>query len=130
MLIFLLLTIISWFAGNCVLLLFFQMIQPGEALDIVFKWQKMLERLYGGSAAQRLLGKALGDCQKCFAFWFMPLWFAVYYGLSKLLTGSWITDFSPKYDFWVVLIWYCIYHSTGAITGAWTLFKFGKKDGM
>ena len=133
-LVYLLSTIIVWLAGNFILKIFFQMIQKGEALDIVFGWQKMLEKLYGGNQFKQLLGKALGDCEKCFAFWFMPLWFSVYYFLSTQILGLWITDFMHSYStgkwFFINTLWYCIFHSVGATSGLWVLLLKNKKNGL
>lgn len=131
MLAFLIYTMIMWFAGNCILTLFFQMIQPDEALDLLLGWQKMLARLYQGNTRRQLLGKALGDCARCTAFWFMPMWFVVYAVLAGPITGVWITDACTTTAGKIVVnvVWYCVFHSVGAFTGVWGLLKV-KKDGV
>lgn len=62
--------------------LFFIMIAEGGALDVVFGWQDMLGRLYGGNKFQKLLGKALGDCKQCTSFWMAVPWFFTYWSFS------------------------------------------------
>lgn len=112
MLIFLLYSIIFLIAGGCSLWVFNQMIQPDGALDVVFGWQKMLAKLYNGGKWEQLLGKALGDCPQCMAFWFMPVWYGVYVVFMNVAIGYWITDTIVGN-----IIWYVVFHSIGAVAG-------------
>lgn len=118
---FLIYTLIMWFAGNCILKIFQQMTADGGALDVVFGWQKMLAKLYSGGKWAQLLGKALGDCPVCTAFWFMPFWFVVYYFMAPIfvewpITGGWN------------IVWYFVFHSIGAVVGGIVLLvKLRKK---
>lgn len=57
------------------------------AFDVLFGWQKMLDHLYNGSPGRQLLGKALGDCAMCFAFWISPLCFVLHFGVTWGLIG-------------------------------------------
>ena len=135
MILFIIISVIFCLAATCMLKWFFTMIQPEGALDIAFGWQKMLQRLYNGSKWQQLRGKALGDCQMCTCFWFMPLWFAFYYIFSKLIVHYWITDalHVPNiFIYWlgvclVNLSWYACFHSIGAMVGLVTLNKIFNK---
>lgn len=130
MLTFLLYTLIMWLAGNCILYLFMQMIQPEGALDVVFGWQKMLAKLYESpSKGKQLLGKALGDCQMCTAFWFMPVWFCLYWLLSRLVIHYFITDEVQAIGWKVVVffVWYMVFHAVGAMSGLLALIKFKRK---
>jgi hypothetical protein len=132
---FILYTICFWFAGACVLKYFFFMIQPEGALDLVFGWQNMLKKLYNGNKASQLLGKALGDCQMCTSFWFMPAWYGCYYLFCHWVLHHWVTDTIDTAGwYWtkvslVNVIWYYVFHSIGAFTGLVTITKIltGKK---
>lgn len=121
---FLLYTAIMWFAGNCILKLYFTAIQPGQLFDQIFNWQTMLANLYGSEKAwKNNLGKALGDCPHCFAFWFMPMWF-ILYALLGLNLNIWVITGIG----WNIL-WYFVFHSIGAIVGlSFILTK--KKNGV
>lgn len=114
-------TIIMWCAGNAILKLFHIMIQPGQILDMLLGWQKMLKRLYAGSTRQQLLEKMLGGCEHCTAFWFMPMWYIVYWLMSKNVLHYWISD-----NILVNIVWYVVFHSIGAVTGVFVL-AFKKK---
>lgn len=83
--------ILFFIAGPCALKWFEFLIQPRGAFDILFGYQLMLGKLYNGSQAQQLLGKALGDCQRCMSFWFGGIWFFVFYGFCNLVLHSWVT---------------------------------------
>lgn len=122
---FLLYTAIFMVAGLCILSTFYAMQAEGGALDVVFGWQKMLNRLYNGNKAQQLLGKALGDCQQCTSFWFMFLWFFAYWGFCRLVLGWYITDVAGWW-LWkgiIGFIWYSVFHSIGAVSGLFSLLK-------
>lgn len=123
---FLLLTMIFWFAGMCILDLFFKMIQPDGLLDVTFGWQKMLEHLYSASKPLQLLGKALGDCRMCTAFWFMPIWFTLYVLSTSMLLHWWISDMVHAIVLKIMLniIWYIVFHSIGAVVGRISLFTY------
>jgi len=135
MLIYLILTLLFLIGGACMLWWFFAMIQRGGALDIVFGWQDMLERLYNGTKAQQLLGNALGDCKKCTSFWFMPVWFCCYYLICKFVFHGWITDLIVIDNICaysavvciVNIVWYAIFHSIGGMIGLLYLNKLFDK---
>jgi hypothetical protein len=130
MLIFLLWTIIFWMAGNCVLKIFYIAIQEGQMLDLLFGWQKMLANLYGSKQQwKNLLGKALGDCEMCTAFWFMPAWYALYWLMSKIVLHQFITDRVEHLlsKVLVGVVWYLVFHSIGAICGLLSLTKLKDK---
>lgn len=105
-----------WFAGVCILKVFMQMIAPDGALDVVFGYQKLLGKLYSGNKFEQLLGKAIGDCQMCTAFWFMPVWYAAYAFVSNTVLDYWISS-----NILVNIIWYFVFHSIGAVIGAFIL---------
>lgn len=134
LLIFIILTALFVFAGNATLNTLFKMIQPDGALDIMFGWQKKLDRWYGkaakGSKRYRWLHDALGGCAMCTSFWFMPLWFAVYYLFTKLTIGWFITDIVSHWlaKIFVFVVWYWIIHMVGAMTGLFFLTR--KKNGQ
>lgn len=70
MLIFFLYTVFYLIGLSCGIKIFHLSIQPEQALDMIFGWQKMLNYLYESqSKLKNLLGKALGDCEKCMSFW-------------------------------------------------------------
>jgi hypothetical protein len=117
---FLILTVIFWYAGNCILRLFFAMIQPDAMLDRVFGYRKLLDRLYGAENKYlRSLGDALGNCQLCISFWFMPLWFICYWIFTRISLDWFITDKAESIagKIFIGLIWYMAFHAIGAITG-------------
>jgi len=123
MLIFILYTLIFWFAGNCILRIFHFAIQPEQALDMIFGWQRMLNNLYeSNNKALNLLGKALGDCQMCMSFWFMILWYWAYFFTIRSL-GLWPFD-----GILTNIIWYIAFHSIGTVAGLFILgIKLKKK---
>lgn len=125
---FLIVTVLFWLAGSCILKLFFFMIQQGGALDVVFGWQRMLNRLFNGNRRQQLLGKALGDCQMCTSFWFMPFWFICYYFFCKVVMHHWVTDSVSGSFYWpkvigINILWYWLFHAIGAMVGLVGLTK-------
>lgn len=127
---FIIISLLFLIAGNAMLKIFFEMIQSGGALDIVFGWQKMLERLYGSTKKwKQLLGKALGDCERCTAFWFMPFWFICYYAFSNLVLHRWITTGLDA--IWAIClinwIWLSLFWSIGAQWGLLFLLYKRKK---
>lgn len=131
MILFLLISAIFCASASCALWWFFAMIRPDGALDIVFDWQAMLQRLYNGSKWQQLRGKALGDCHMCTCFWFMPLWFILYYAFSRLVVHCWITDSIESCNpilYWLAvsvinITWYACFHCLGAMIGFATINK-------
>lgn len=116
---FLLYTLLFIAASNFSLRILWEMIQPEGALDQVLGWQKLLARLYRGNKAQQLLGKALGDCERCMSFWYMPMWFVFYYLFSKNVMQVWITDGleGNAAIFFVNWLWLAVFWSIGATTG-------------
>lgn len=135
---FILLTISSITAGNIILKIFYEMIQSGGGLDIVFHWQKMLENFYAkganGNKFYMWLEKALGGCERCTSFWFMPIWFMCYYLVSKCVFHVWITDFITISGFWkcpLIVItnwfWYSLFHAIGSQGGFYILTKLFKR---
>lgn len=115
-------TIIMWLAGNCIAQLYFTAIQKGQVFDELFGWQDMLADLYASEKKwKNYLGKALGDCQICFAFWFMPFWYMLYVSMGTTL-GIW----AIKGIGWNIA-WYFIFHSIGAIFGLLFIIKRQKK---
>lgn len=113
-------------AGLCWLRLFAIMIAPGQVFDMLFNWQDMLTRLYQSPKKwKNLLGKALGDCEVCTAYWFQPIWFAAYYVFCRLALHYFITD---EVGGWagkiaVGLLWYLVFHGIGAVGGMLTLVR-------
>jgi len=138
MLTFLLLTIMFLLAGNGIVKIFFEMIQDGGALDVVFGWQKILKKLYAKeSKVAHLLESMLGGCKRCFSFWFMPTWFLFYCITSKYAFHIWITDLITHSGFWHWVIicltnwtWYCMFHALGAEGGYFILTKFKNKSNV
>src|SRR5690606_28181774 len=63
--------------------------REGGAFDILFNWQDMLDKLYKGSPGKQLLGKALGDCGVCFAFWLGPICYVLHYIIAGGVMASW-----------------------------------------
>ncbi len=130
MLIFILITIMFLIAGNGIVKIFFEMIRPGGALDVVFKWQKMLNKLYAKQTkVSLLLENALGGCERCFTFWFMPFWFICYFIVTRFAFHVWITDWcnSLLISILINIIWYGVFHILGAMCG-FLLLKLTKKD--
>lgn len=130
MLEFLIITILFIAAGIGALSIFYAMIQEGGALDLVFGWQKMLDRLYRSEKkSARLLENALGGCQRCTAFWFMPVWYLCYALVSKCAFHVWITSRVHNWALVIIInvIWYALYHIIGAMAGYKALLKFFKK---
>lgn len=68
--VYLLMSIFSIIAAGAITRTFWLFTREGGALDIVFRWQYLLDWLYKGGTARQLLGKALGDCNMCTSFWF------------------------------------------------------------
>lgn len=127
---YLIYTILFLAGGSMALKLFFTMIQTGNALDVVFKWQKMLAWLYGGNKFMQLAGKALGDCAQCTAFWFMPWWFFLYWKFSYLLFDYYPTQGIDSW-FWKIAFhaaWYVVIHAIGATLGFAVLMYKSKKE--
>lgn len=123
-------TFIMWLAGYAVLRLFYMLIAPDGAFDVLFGWQAMLRRLYGHpNRNMNLLGKALGDCHICTAFWFMPLWYGVYCLTSHLLLNFWISTpvESLGGKIFINIIWYIVFHAIGAMGGFISLIRFSFK---
>ncbi len=121
-----------WLAGYASLWLFYKLIAPDGAFDVLFHWQDMLKRLYASpNRNMNLLGKALGDCHICTAFWFMPMWFAIYCISSNLLLHFWIsTPVDSLFGkIFINIIWYIVFHAVGAMGGFITLLRtsFKKK---
>lgn len=116
---FLLYTVLFIAAGNFSLRILYEMVQPEGALDQLLGWQKLLAKLYGGNKAQQLLGKALGDCERCMSFWYMPAWYIFYYLFCKHVMGMWITDgiSSGLACFFLNWLWLAVFWSVGATTG-------------
>lgn len=111
MLIFISIGIIFILAQGGFMFFFFRMISHGGMLDVIFGWQKMLDKLYGSKLY--LLGKALGNCELCTCFWwalpsfFMFRWFTInsgYYpniGLACSITVMWV--------FWCIAAFFSYY---------------------
>lgn len=135
---FLITTVLFIIAGNGIVKIFFEMIQDGGALDVLFGWQKMLAKLYAKEKkTSQLLEKMLGGCERCFSFWFMPTWFFTYCLTSKYAFHMWVTDAITHSGFWhwalicfVNWTWYCLFHAVGAQGGYFLLSKFKKKSNV
>src|ERR1700761_4547425 len=115
MLIFLLYTIMFWFAGNCLLKIFHFAIQPGQILDKAFHWQNMLNDMYGSKKSwKHNLGKALGDCEMCMSFWGMFLWYWCYFIFLHTL-GAWYLGNIENIGLNILcnIIWYILFQSIG-----------------
>lgn len=127
---FLLLTVFFAVAQMAALWLFHRMIAPGGMFDILFGWQKMLERLYGGKTWQQLLGKALGDCEMCTAFWFQVPWYVLYFLFCRLTIDYFPTDHTQYAVVKVVifLAWMIPFNSVNAITGMMSLIRAKRKS--
>lgn len=135
---FTILTILFWIGGIAIFRLIMDTIKTDAPIDIAWKYltgrtyQKMLQDLYGSNnKAKNNLGKALGDCEMCASFWFMPFWFAIYYACSKLLVHLWVTDClmrSNTFIYWVEVyfinvIWGAIFISVGAVSSRLLISK-------
>lgn len=81
MLIFFFVTMLFIFGQGGFMFFFFKMTAVNGMLDILFKWQTMLDKLYGSKyIAFQLLGKALGNCDLCSCFWWsLPSFFMLKY---------------------------------------------------
>jgi len=88
-----------------------------------------LAKLYRGTKGQQLLGKALGDCERCMSFWFMPMWFIFYYLFCEHVMGIWITDRvdTTVAAFFLNWLWFAVFQSIGATTGFFVLMLKNKK---
>lgn len=102
---FIVFTIIFLLAHGAFMDTFFNMIAPNGMLDITLKWQRMLERLYNSEhIAFNLLGKALGDCERCACFWAGGLWTAMYY-LCVSALGFWQIESTVANIIWLWVVW-------------------------
>lgn len=142
LLIFILITILFLLAENALLRIFYAMIQEDGPIDVLWKfltgksYQDMLKDLYGSQKKwKNNLGKALGDCEMCVAYWFVPMWFFCYYLICRLVVHYWITDaitIENKVGYWVAvvfvnIIWYAAVHGIGALAGWISLMKYKSK---
>jgi hypothetical protein len=108
---------------------FFQMIEPGGALDVVFGWQKMLDKLYRGGKVSKLLEKALGGCKLCCTFWMAVPYFFAYWAFSRILFDYYPTD---GMVWWKAIafhvFWYVVIHVLVAGVGFAILTAKNKKE--
>lgn len=137
---FVILTILFWIGGIAVFRVFMDMIKADAPIDIAWaymtgrSYQKMLADMYASdNKAINNLGKALGDCEMCASFWFMPIWSIFYYAFCKLISHYWITSYLTRpHDliyyvevYFVNLVWIAIFVSVGSVSSRLlsTLFK-------
>lgn len=108
-------TIVFILAQGTFMFFFFKMIGEGGALNVLFKWQKMLDYFYASKyTSLNLIGKALGDCRMCCCFWFAGLsfityrWLCIYLGVYHLeglaaFVWAWIYwGLAAFYSYWFV----------------------------
>lgn len=116
---FIIFTLLFWGAQSAALFFFLQMTKEGQLLDILFGWDKMLNKLYNSEKKwKNLLEKALGGCNICTAFWMSPICFALYCLFAHSL-GIWvISGVLPN------LIWFWAYW----VIGGSVSFHLLKKD--
>lgn len=113
----LLYTVVFILAHGTLMFFFFKMIDNGGALDMIFKWQKMLDYMYGSKyTAVQLLGKALGNCDMCTCFWFSGASFFVYRWLCVHLDIYHVTGIG-------VFVWWWIYWGLAAFYSYWFVNK-------
>lgn len=94
-------------------------IAPEQMFDKMFKWQKMLNYLYGGSTFQQLLGKFLGNCDACFLHFVTILNFFIYAVIMVFGLNNWICKIGFSWQFFLVsAAWYLVYVVIG-----WKLSK-------
>lgn len=126
---FALVTLFFAFAQMAALWLFQRMIARDGLLDQLFGWQKMLDNLYGGKKWQQLLGKALGECEMCTAFWFQFPWYALYFGFCKVGIGFFVTDWADNWvaKIFLFLAWMIPFNSVNAITGMMSMIRAKRK---
>lgn len=111
---FIVFTIIFLLSYGAFINTFFSMIAPNGMLDIVFKWQRMLDYLYGKEqVGYQLLGKALGNCERCTSFWLAPVWIVIYY-VTVRSVGYW-----PDWGIAVNIIWGWVFWVSAAVYGLW-----------
>lgn len=113
----LLYTVMFVLAQGTFMFFFLKMIENGGALDVIFRWQKMLDYMYGHKyKAIDLLGKALGICDMCCCFWLSGLSFFVYRWLAVSLDIYTING-------WGILIWCWMYWGLSAFYSYWFVTK-------
>lgn len=133
---FLILTIIFFFAENCMTKLFLEMIKKDAPIDIFWKfltkrsYQDMLADLFATNIPWKMnLGKAIGDCPMCTTFWIQLIWFPIYALFTYSVLHFWIS--SPIHNIFLIIIiniiWYCVFHSIGAIIGRIQLISLKQK---
>ena len=123
LLILLIYTLVFVFAQGTFIFFFMKMIAPNGMLDVLFKWQRMLEWCFGHKyKAVQLLGKALGDCDMCTCFWAAVVSFFTYRWLAISLGMQIITG-------WQSLIWFWLYVVITGWYSLWFITKM-KNDGL
>lgn len=136
MLTFLLYTLLFSMAGMCWVRVMTILIQPMQLLDMIFGWQKMLNRLANSPVKRNQgLAKILGDCEVCWSHFLTFIWFFVYTFIMNVVIHHWITDFITAHGilWWILalitdFIWYIVFCSMGTIFSLWALVKFKIKQ--
>lgn len=136
MLTFLLYTLLFSMAGMCWVRVMTILIQPMQLLDMIFGWQKMLNRLANSPVKRNQgLAKILGDCEVCWSHFLTFIWFFVYAFMMNIVIHHWITDFITAHGILHFIlaiitdfIWYIVFCSMGTIFSLWALVKFKIKQ--
>ena len=67
-------------------------IQGGQALDLLFGYQKWLDRLYSSpSIIKNILGKMMGNCVMCMSFWASLIGTSIYF-IFMINQNCWAVD--------------------------------------
>lgn len=110
MLTFIFYTILFWLAGAGICKAFYLAIQPTNVLDVLLKWQKLLNWLYGKGAYGQLLEKGLGGCEQCYCSTSAVLWFICYCLFMSVGLDRWVADMHTLSGVIVNVVWYLVFY--------------------
>lgn len=127
MLVFAIVTILFWLFGVAFSRFMLKAIGAEQFIDVLFGWQKMLDRMYGSNNKYvRLFEKFLGGCDMCFMH-HMTIWvFAMYAVFCHLVLDLWVSDFVNSFaaKIAVNIIWYLVF----VVIGWFLSMKFNSED--
>lgn len=130
MLSFLLYTLLFWVGTACAARVAYFSIQPGQWVDSIFGWQRMLDRLYASTQPwRRALEKILGGCEMCFSHFVAFCSFWLYVIFAHQVLHFWITSPVSGWGWKIIvnIIWYLLYGSMGTILNLHTILYLKNK---
>lgn len=127
MIAFLLYTILALIANACLTRILFISMQPGQWLDSLLGWQKLLQKW--DRQGKTFLVKVGGYCELCFchAVTFISFW--AYVLMMRMVVCYWITDEVNNLIAAATInfIWYLTYVSIGTNLSLHFINKAGKR---